>query len=298
MRRFPPFAALRSFEAAARYNNFKLAAEDLCLSASAVSHQVRSLEEYLGVQLFHREKGKPTLTSIGAEYLEKIQDVFDRLESATNATTNRGKRSSLTLQLLHSLASCWLLLLLPKLKQRCPNLDIKLMSATTPVEFSSGDIDAAIRYGDGNWLGLQSDFLIEDELLLVCTPEIAKELPSIENLKELSDHTLIHCSLTPEEWKEWIKATGNEHFNSDHWLDLDSRGLVLEAASSGLGIAIGRMPYVEEYLKNGRLVEPYSIRAKTGKGYYLVYPEHHAKFDNVVHLREWLLEECQPTSKD
>lgn len=298
MRRFPPFAALRSFEAAARYNNFKLAAEDLCLSASAVSHQVRSLEEFLGVQLFHREKGKPTLTTIGAEYLEKIQDIFDRLESATNATTKRSKRSSLTLQLLHSLASCWLLLLLPKLKLRHPELDIKLLSATTQVEFSSGDIDAAIRYGDGNWLGLHSDFLIEDELLMVCSPELAKDLPQINNLEQLSQQTLIHCSLTPTEWKEWIKATGNEHFESDNWLDLDSRGLVLEAAASGLGIAIGRMPYVAEYLRNGRLVEPYSVRANTGKGYYLVYPEHHAKFKNVVHLREWLLEECQPKKLD
>ncbi|ARD43537.1 LysR substrate-binding domain-containing protein [Colwellia sp. PAMC 21821] len=294
MRRFPPFAALRSFEAAARYNNFKLAAEDLCLSASAVSHQVRSLEEFLGVQLFHREKGKPILTNIGTEYLEQIQDVFDRLENATNSTLKRGKRSSLTLQLLHSLASCWLLLLLPKLKVRCPNLDIKLLSATTPVEFSSGDIDAAIRYGDGNWLGLQSDFLMEDELLLVCSPDLIDELPSIDNLKQLEQQTLIQCSLAPEEWKDWIKETGNEHFSSENWLDLDSRGLVLEAASSGLGIAIGRMPYVVEYLKNGRLIEPYSVRAKTGKGYYLVYPEHHAKFENVVHLREWLLEECQP----
>ncbi|MCI2282387.1 LysR family transcriptional regulator [Colwellia sp. MSW7] len=101
-----PFAALRSFEAAARHNNFKLAAEDVCLSASAVSHQVRSLEEYLGIQLFHREKGKPILTSTGAVYLESIKEVFDILESATNSVTKRSKRSSLTLNLLHSLASC------------------------------------------------------------------------------------------------------------------------------------------------------------------------------------------------
>jgi LysR family glycine cleavage system transcriptional activator len=292
MRRLPPFAALRSFEAAARHNNFKLAAEDVCLSASAVSHQVRSLEEYLGIQLFHREKGKPILTSTGAVYLESIKEVFDILESATNSVTKRSKRSSLTLNLLHSLASCWLLSLLPKLKTKHPELDIKLLSATGPVEFSSDDIDAAIRYGDGNWLGLQSNFLMEDELLLVCSPEIAKSLPSIKQIEALSQQTLIHCSLAADEWKNWLLAAGSDSFTSSHWLDLDSRGLVLEAASSGLGIAIGRMPYVAEYLKSGRLVEPYPIRVKTGKGYYLVYPEHHANFDNVVKLREWLLEEC------
>ncbi|RTE67321.1 LysR family transcriptional regulator [Amphritea opalescens] len=292
MRRLPPFAALRSFEAAARYNNFKMAAEDLCLSASAVSHQVRSLEEYLGVQLFHREKGKPTLTRIGATYLESIQDIFDRLENATNIVTDRGKRSSLVLHLLHSLASCWLLGLMPKLKLRHPDLDIKLLSATDSVEFSTGDIDAAIRYGDGNWLGLRSDFLMEDELFLVCSPDLAERLPPIENLDQLSEHTLIHCSLDPDEWKHWLAAAGNKELPSAHWLDLDSRGLVLEAASAGLGIAIGRMPYVVDYLSNGRLVEPYSVRIKTGKGYYLVYPEHHANFDTVVSLRDWLLDEC------
>lgn len=292
MRRLPPFAALRSFEAAARHNNFKKAAEDLCLSASAVSHQVRSLEEYLGVQLFHREKGKPMLTRIGATYLESIQDIFDRLESATSTVTDRGKRSSLVLHLLHSLASCWLLGLMPKFKLLHPDLDIKLLSATGPVEFSTGDIDAAIRYGDGNWLGLRSDFLMEDELFLVCSPELAKRLPSIDNLEQLAEHTLIHCSLDPEEWKSWLAASGNKELPSAHWLDLDSRGLVLEAASAGLGIAIGRMPYVVDYLNNGRLVDPYSIRIKTGKGYYLVYPEHHTNFDTVVCLREWLLTEC------
>lgn len=293
MRRLPPFAALRSFEAAARHNNFKLAAEDVCLSASAISHQVRSLEEYLGIQLFHREKGKPILTRTGAVYLESIKEIFDNLESATNAVTQRGKRSSLTLNLLHSLASCWLLSLLPKLKIRHPGLDIKLLSATGPVEFSSDDIDAAIRYGDGSWLGLHSDFLMEDELLLVCSPEVAKSLPAIGKLEQLAEQTLIHCSLSPDEWKDWLNAAGNDSFTSSHWLDLDSRGLVLEAASSGLGIAIGRMPYVSEYLKTGRLVEPYYTRVKTGKGYYLVYPEHHANFDNVVNLRQWLLEECK-----
>ncbi len=292
MRHLPPFAALRSFEAAARYNNFKMAAEDLCLSASAVSHQVRSLEEHLGVQLFHREKGKPVLTSTGAIYLESIQDIFARLEKATDAVAGRAKRSTLVLHLFHSLASCWLLDLLPKFKERHPDLDIKLLSSTDLVEFRSGDIDAAIRYGDGNWIGLCSDFLIDDELFLVCSPELAKKLPSIDKLDKLSEYTLIHCSLDPNEWAAWLEAAGNKKLSDANWLDLDSRGLVLEAAAGGLGIAIGRLPYVTDYLNSGRLVEPYSVRVKTGKGYYLVYPEHHANYDVVVSLRKWLLDEC------
>lgn len=293
MRKFPPFAALRSFEAAARRNSFKLAAEDVCLSASAVSHQVRSLEEYLGVQLFHREKGKPILTNIGATYLEKIDDIFDRLESATNEVKDRGKRPSLTLQLLHSLASCWLLALMPELTARHPALDIKLLSSTNVVEFSTGDFDAAIRYGDGYWQGLCSDFLVEDEQFLVCNPEIAKSLPKLESLEQLSSQTLIQNSLEPDEWNNWFEAAGINPVSGTNSIELDSRGLVLEAAASGLGIAIGRLPFVASYINSGRLVEPYSVRRKTGKGYYLVYPEHHANFENVLNLREWLLEVCR-----
>ncbi len=294
MRKFPPFAALRSFEAAARRNSFKLAAEDVCLSPSAVSHQVRSLEEYLGVQLFYREKGKPNLTSVGAIYLEKIDDIFDRLENATKEVKDRGKRPSITLQLLHSLASCWLLALLPELKIRHPDLDIKLLSSTNVVEFSAGDFDAAIRYGDGNWPGLCSDFLVEDEQFLVCSPEIAKSLPKHENLEQLSSQTLIRSSLEPDEWNNWFEAAGINPISGTNWIELDTRSLVLEAAASGLGIAIGRLPFVTSYLNSGRLIEPYNVRRKTGKGYYLVYPEYHAKFETVLNLREWLLEVCKP----
>lgn len=291
-RHLPPFAALRAFEAAACHGNFKQAAEFLCLSSSAVSHQVRSLEEFLGVQLFHREKGKPQLTSAGAAYLEEIQDIFERLRRATTAVGDRNKRPSLVLHMFHSLASCWLLPLLPNFKKKYPNFDIKLLSGIEPVEFSSDDIDAGIRYGDGSWRGLRSDFLMEDELFLVCNPEMARKLPPAGNLEQLSETPLIHCSLDPTEWGKWLAAANTSFHERQNWLDLDSRGLVLEAAAGGLGIAIGRLPYVTNYLNNGRLVEPYSIRVNTGKAYYLVYPEHHASYDTVMCLRTWLLDVC------
>ncbi len=291
-RHLPPFAALRAFEAAARHDNFKQAAEFLCLSSSAVSYQVRSLEEFLGVQLFHREKGKPQLTSAGAAYLEEIQDIFERLKKATIAVGDSNKRPQLVLHLFHSLASCWLLPLLPSFRRQHPNFDIKLLSGVEPVEFGSGDVDAGIRYGDGVWKGLRSDFLMADQLFLVCSPEIAARLPPVDDLERLSETPLIHCSLDPMEWGAWLGAAHVSFQESQNWLNLDSRGLVLEAAAGGLGIAIGRIPYVTGYLASGRLVEPYAIRVNIPKAYYLVYPEHHAGYDTVASLRSWLLHEC------
>ena len=132
-----------------------------------------------------------------------------------------------------------------------------------------------------------------DELFLVCNPETSKKLPPLGKLEQLSQTPLIHCNLDPAGWGTCLAAAKTSFHESQNWLDLDSRSLVLEAAAGGLGLAIGRLPYVTNYLNNGRLVEPYSIRVDTGKGYYLVYPEHHASYDTVMSLRTWLLDECK-----
>ncbi len=290
-RRLPPFAALRAFEAAARHNSFKLAAEDICLSASAISHQVRSLEEYLGVSLFCREKGKPKLTGVGADYLKKIEGIFDQLDLATNEISERGRRGSLVINLFPSMISCWLLPRLPIFKAANPDVDIKLLGSIEPLEFSSGDIDLAIRYGNEGWTGLHSNFLFNDELFLICSPQMVDDLPPPDRLHELSEHTLIHCSHHPGEWQQWYEMAGSGELEIKHRIDLDSRALVLEAVASGLGIAIGRTPFVNDYISAGRVCDPYQMRMRSGMGYYLVYPEYHAGYDNAGKFRDWLLAE-------
>ncbi len=290
-RNIPPFASLRAFEAAARHNSFKLAAEDLCLSASAISHQVRSLEEQLGVNLFSREKGKIKLTAAGANYLDKIQDIFDQLDLATREIPRRGKRCSLVVNLFPSMASCWLLPRLQVFQAANPDVDIKLLGSFSPLEFSSDDIDLAIRYGSGDWAGLCSDFLFYDELFLICSPRQVTELPLSDRLHELSEHTLIHCSHHPNEWQQWFEMAGSGELEIKHRMDLDSRSLVLDAVAGGLGIAIGRTPFTNDYIENKRVCDPYHLRLRSGMGYYLVYPEHHAGYETVVKFRDWLLAE-------
>jgi LysR family glycine cleavage system transcriptional activator len=296
-RRLPPFAALRAFEAAGRLNNFKKAAEDIDLSASAVSHQVRSLEEYLGVQLFNREGGKPKLTSAGAVYLESIQFIFDKLEAATKSVSECNSRPSLVVNLFHSLASCWLIPHLPHFQKKYPDVDIKLLSTYEPIEFTSGDIDLAIRYGEGNWPGLSSDLLFQDELSLVCSPEMAEKLPPLFDAADLCNFTQIRCSLDPSEWQDWFQRVHVEMPEFKNSLELDSRALALEAAAKGLGIAIGRMPYVIDDLNMNRLCDPYSLNLSCKQGYYLVYPEQHSNHTHVASFREWLLDECNITQQ-
>lgn len=291
-RRLPPFAALKAFEAAGAHNNFKKAAEDINLSASAVSHQVRSLEEFLGVQLFNRESGKPQLTTAGASYLEEIQTLFNRLDVATKNICERGKRRSLVVNLYHSLASSWFLPHLPIFQKLHPDIDIKLLSSQEPMEFTSSDIDLAIRYGEGNWSGLKSDLLFHDELILACTPEMAKQLPPMDRLEELKQFTQIRCSLDLNEWKVWFDHTDAELPDFQSSMELDGRALAIEAAAEGLGIVIARMPYVLDSFRTGRLCSPYPLRIRCPQQYYLVYPEHHSSYENVACFRDWLLEEC------
>ncbi len=290
-RNLPPFSALRAFEAAARHDSFKLAAEDICLSASAISHQVRALESYLGVSLFSREKGKPRLTSAGIDYLNKIQDIFNQLDLATSEISARGRRNSLVINLLPSMASCWLLPRLSVYQTANPSVDIKLLGSYSPLEFSSDDIDLGIRYGKGDWTGLCSEFLFSEELFLICHPGQIDDLPQPDRLHELSEHTLIHCNQHSDEWQQWFEMAGCGELQIKHRLDLDSRALVLEAVAEGLGIAIGRTPLTKDYIESKRICDPYNIRMSTGMGYYLVYPEHHADYENVAKFRDWLLAE-------
>ncbi len=292
-RRLPPFAALRAFEAAGLNSNFRKAAEDIGLTASAISHQIRSLEEFLGVQLFNREGGKPELTSAGAIYLEHIQSLFDDLEDATKIISQRSERRSLVVNLFHSLASCWLIPRLPLFQKTHSEIDIKLLTSFEPIEFTSADIDVAIRYGDGNWAGLKSDLLFRDKISLVCSPDIAAKLPPLEQVTELNSFTQIRCSLDPLEWQDWAQKANIELANFANTLDLDSRALVIEAAAGGSGLAIGRLPYIIDDLNSGRLCDPYELNLDCERGYYLVYPEHHAGYSNVGHFRRWLLDECE-----
>ncbi|MGH3848473.1 MAG: transcriptional regulator GcvA [Pseudonocardiaceae bacterium] len=292
-RRLPPFAALRAFEAAARYNSFKKAAEDICLSASAVSHQVRSLEEFLGVQLFYRESGKPILTTAGAAYLANINEILDRLDAATSDISGLGKRRSLVVNVFPSLVSCWLLPRLPVYQSANPDVDIKFLTSYTPLEFGAGDIDLAIRYGNGDWPGMHSDFMLHDELFLVCSPRLLDKLPPIDRLDELSEQTFIHCATDPSEWRQWLDMSGHSELAIKRRMDFENRSLVLEAVAGGLGIAIGRLPYVLNYLESGRLCVPYALRLRTGMDYYLVYPEHHSTYANVQSFSTWLLGESQ-----
>ena len=293
MRRdLPPFAALRAFEAAAKHNNFALAAEDIHLSASAISYQVRSLEEYLGFQLFIRDKGRVRLTDKAQDYYIFIEKLLDNLEEKTREITNSGPRKKISINLFHSLLSSWLLDLIPDFNKQYPNIELDFIVSENPPDNGSYDFDVAIYYGKKPPAGYHSQHLFDDYLTLTCSPQVAKLLPSEKNIDDLVEQTFLHCTSDKNEWQLWYEAFGKIYPKQNYELSTNDRSLVLDAAVKGMGIAIGRPPFLQQYLNNNTLIVPYNKRVYSDNKYYLIYPKSVQQVKNIQFFQEWLISQC------
>lgn len=297
-RNLPPFAALKAFELAARHDSFRTAALEACQTPSAVSHQIRSLEVFLQVKLFDRDRGKSTLTAAGEEYLTTVQQLFSQLEEAGERLARHNDQKTLHINISHSLASCWLLPLLPGYQARYPDIDIKLINSEQPLDFTASNVDISIRYGTGHWPGLKSQFLMHEELFIVCHPDQLKRLPPPDQLHKLAEKfALIHYSQSKHEWRNWFKEEGVGNPQIKHRIELDSRQLVLQAVANGLGLGIGRTSYASDLVNKGLIALAYPMRQATENGYYLVTPKANKSSQKTEDFSNWLLTQSQSTNR-
>ncbi|WP_435036904.1 transcriptional regulator GcvA [Pseudomonas neuropathica] len=278
--RLPSLNGLRAFEAVARHMSFTKAAEELNVTQTAVSHQIRRLEAELGVPLFLRLNEGLALSEDGQAYLPGVRATEQLLESRDN--------SVLTISTLVSVASKWLLPRLPSFQQAFPTIDVRISASTELVDFRKGTIDAAIRYGRGDWKGLRGDFLMSDEIFPVCSPALAKTL---RTPADLASHTLLQVSgATAGDWSAWLRAAGQPaQLAEGPRLTFDLAMMAVQAAVDGQGVCIGRSTYVEDDLQAGRLVVPFDLRLKDEQGFYLVTPHETAQSKKIVAFRTWLL---------
>ncbi|MGY0399110.1 MAG: LysR substrate-binding domain-containing protein [Ostreibacterium sp.] len=291
-RNLPPFAALRAFEAAAKNNSFALAAEDIHLSASAISHQVRALEEYLGSQLFIRDKGRVQLTSKGQDYYTFLAKLFDNLEDKTREITDSAPSKKISINLFRSLLSSWLFNLIPDFNHQHPDIELDFIVSENPPDNDLYEFDLAIHYGSKPPAGYHSVHLFDDYLILTCSPQVAKQLPSAKNLDGLEKQTFLHCTSEKKEWQTWYAACNKEYPKQHYELSINDRSLVLEAAAAGMGIAIGRPPFLQQYLSNHTLTVPYKERAYSNNKYYLIYPKSVQHNQNIQFFEEWIVTQC------
>ncbi len=268
--------------------SFTTAATELNVTQTAISHQIRRLETELGVALFLRLKDGLALSEDGQAYLPGVRSAFQALRHSTQQLLESRGSSVLTISTLVSVASKWLLPRLPAFQQAFPDIDVRISATTDLVDFRRGGIDAAIRYGRGDWKGLRADFLMADEVFPVCSPEVATILHTPENL---ASHTLVQVSgLTASDWQAWLSAAGQPAQLADGAkLTFDLAMMAVQAAIDGQGVCIGRSTYVNDDLRAGRLVAPFDLRLQDDLGFYLVTPHETAESPKISAFRKWLV---------
>lgn len=288
--RLPSLNGLRAFEAAARHLSFTLAAAELNVTQTAISHQIRRLEQELGLPLFVRRNRALALTPQAAEYLPGIRAAFNDLRLATDRLLRKDNDHVLTVSTLASLAAKWLLPRLSAFQEAHPGIDVRITTSTALVDFKSGDVDAAIRYGRGQWPGLRADWLMADQLFPVCSPALLTGDNPLRCPEDLARYTLLHSSGGyDDDWRLWLTAAGlPANISKQPGLTFDLFFMTVQAAIDGLGVAIGRTSYVEADIAKGRLVVPFQIKLPDEWGFYLVSPTATADAPKLSAFRQWL----------
>lgn len=287
--RLPSLNGLRAFEAAARHMSFTLAASELNVTQTAISHQIRRLEEELGIRLFIRQNRALSLTPEAREYLPGIRAAFNDLRLATDRLLRKDASNVLTVSTLASLAAKWLLPRISDFQDKHPGMDVRITTSTALVDFKSGDVDAAIRYGRGQWPGLRADWLMADRMFPVCSPDLLKSKP-LRKPGDLANHVLLHSSAgNDDDWRLWLTAAGLPNdLSKQPGVTFDLIFMTIQAAIDGLGVAMGRTSYVQDDIAKGRLVVPFEIELPVDAGFYLVSPEAKSDTIKLSAFRKWL----------
>jgi len=294
-RNLPPLNALRAFEAAARHLSFTKAARELHVTQAAVSHQIKGLEEYLGVPLFHRHRKAVLLTEAGQLCLPGLRDGFDRLAAAVDSIRNLDNANVLTVTTPPSFAAKWLVPHLDQFRTAHPDFEVRIDASTNLVDFERENVDVAIRYGSGSYPGLESELLFGIEVFPVCSPRLCKGRHGLRTPADLKWHTLLHTEWRARgeepDWRMWLLAAGVPDVDWTRGPQFNDVTVAIQAAIEGQGVALGRGALVAADLKAGRLVRPFRLSVAGRFRYYLVYPAAALKRPKVAAFRDWLLQE-------
>ncbi|MDP3739264.1 MAG: transcriptional regulator GcvA [Hyphomonadaceae bacterium] len=288
----PSISSIRAFEAAARLLSFTRAAAELNVTQSAVSHGVRDLERRFKVDLFFRDGRTLVLSDAGKLYLPFATEALGRLRLGERAIFDPQRKARvLTVSVSPSFAAKWLVPRLGAFSNAHPDLELRISANPQHIDFMDGEIDLAIRHGDGNWAGLECVRLCEESLFPVCSPSLFRGKPP-RTPADLSKHTLIHHRAT-DAWKSWLRAFGVAAPGKDaHGLVVNEMSLAIDAAVSGQGVALVRSALAYRDIAEGRLVRPMSQSQPASFAYWIVCPRSNAGMPKIARFREWLLQQA------
>jgi LysR family glycine cleavage system transcriptional activator len=286
----PSLNGLRAFEAAARLLSFTQAAAELNVTQTAVSHQIRRLEDQLGVKLFIRQNRSLALTQEAENYLPSVRAAFEDLNRATERLRRTGFDGRLTVSTTASLATKWLVSRVAAFQDSNPGMEVRITTSPHLVDFRREEVDVAVRYGHGHWPGLRAHWLMAERLFPVCAPGLLSGTDPLRKPADLANHTLLHTMAFRDDWRLWLTAAGLPvSIAAQRGLTFDMSFLAIQAAVEGLGVALGRQQLVEGDLAAGRLVAPFDTVLPQDAGYYVVTPEATADVPTIILFRNWLI---------
>lgn len=287
-RSLPPLSALRAFEAAARHRSAKRAADELSVTATAISHQLRTLEGWLGVPLFLRKPRQLELTAAGRDLMGDVGNALDTMASAVARLRAVPTRRHVTLSTTPAVALRWLLPHVAQLSEKHPGLDLHIHVTHEPVALDGHSADLAIRYGSGRWPGLVAHKLFDNLFVPACSPQLA-----LNHLADLARCTLLHFSLcsgrsVPLGWEDWQKRAQVPGLDAAAGPVFSDETHAISAALAGQGVALMSRALIGEELQRGSLVCPFGPELP-GEPFHLVYPEHRGADADVLAVRDWVM---------
>lgn len=287
-RKIPSTIALSAFEAAARHQSFTKAADELGVTQSAICRQIAALEEFLGVELFVRDRRGVRLTEAGQLYSRKVAARLDEVERDTlELMSKRGHGETLELAVVPTFATKWLLPRMPLFNEQYPDITVNLSSRARPFLFDGTELDAAIHAGVSVWPGTQGVFLMRESLIAVCSPRLIASRKKL-NAQDWHRLPLLQQSTRPYAWRDWFASRGMRVEGDMAGPRYELFSMQAEAAVQGLGIGLLPRLLIEDELRRGVLVDVGSYSQLSDRTYYLLYPEHKAANPALTVFRDWI----------
>ena len=293
----PPLDLFHTFEAVARHRSFTLAAGELCLTQSAVSRQIKALEDSLSLRLFHRLHRAIDVTPEGQRLFESVTRGLDDVSACLAALGAATRAPQITVSASVAFAWFWLMPRLERFRALQPDIDLRVLATDQPVLPGAGEVDVAILFGSGQWEGLEARLLFGERVYPVCSPAYQRDHPALRRPDDLLDQTLLHLeygkpSFGGVDWRTWLLRQGVNGQPVQRGLRFNSYPMVLQAAEAGHGVALGWSYVTDSLIAEGRLVCPVDRTVETQDGYYLCTSSNTVNAQGITAFLAWIGQEA------